>query len=123
MDTLVAYLTEQTCGDACWHAREDICRCSCGGKNHGCLRDASGDQPVRTSRIDGYMYELQAVGYDLDKVGDKINEDANLYGIYTYNTARSRDAMYRGAPAKTRYATQSQVDRWPELAAYRGLDL
>ena len=23
-----AMITEQTCGDACWHAKEDICRCS-----------------------------------------------------------------------------------------------
>ncbi len=123
MSTLIAYLTEQTCGESCWHAREDICRCSCNGKNHGCLRDSGGERPVRSSRIDGYMYQLHAVGYDVADIGDKMNEDSNLYGIYTYNTARSRDKMYIGAPAKARYATQSQVDRWPELAAYRGLDL
>lgn len=35
---LEALYTEHTCGDACWHAHEDICRCSCGGRNHGCLR-------------------------------------------------------------------------------------
>jgi len=26
------------CGPACWEAREEVCRCSCGGVNHGIHR-------------------------------------------------------------------------------------
>ncbi len=131
MDSILAYLTEQTCGEACWHAKEDICRCSCGGSNHGCLRDASGAQPVRSAKIDGYMYQLQGVGADdLDKIGDNMNKDSGLYirnygsdSInYSYNSARSRDKMYRGSPAKARYATESQIEKWPELSQWRGKD-
>src|SRR6476660_3896296 len=100
MSTLIAYMTEQTCGDACWHAREDICRCSCGGKNHGCLRDANGDQPVRTSRIDGYMYELRAVGYhDVEKLARELNA---LDGITWLFAATSRDRDCRDLRAKLR---------------------
>jgi hypothetical protein len=117
VSTLIAYLTEQTCGESCWHAKEDICRCSCGGKNHGCLRDENGNSPVRTSKIDGYRYELQAVGYhDVETIAREINRDA---GIGFHYAATSRDADCRGIPAKLRRATDSQVQRWPELAAYR----
>ena len=52
-----ALLTGATCGDACWHAREDICRCSCGGKNHGILLGTDGKQPTRTRKIGGKFYE------------------------------------------------------------------
>ena len=30
-----ATLTDAPCTSKCWHAEEDVCRCSCGGKNHG----------------------------------------------------------------------------------------
>jgi hypothetical protein len=35
MSSLFAIMTEATCGEACWSAKEEVCRCSCGGKNHG----------------------------------------------------------------------------------------
>ena len=55
------YITGHTCGEACWHAREEVCRCSCGGKNHGILYTNDGKQPKRTRRIDGKFYELVAI--------------------------------------------------------------
>lgn len=58
-------LTTQTCGEACWHAREDVCRCSCGGRNHGCLNHG-GAKPERTAKIDGQQYRLLAVGLHRD---------------------------------------------------------
>ena len=115
-NTLTAYLTEQTCGEACWQAREDICRCSCGGRNHGCLRDASGVRPVRTARIDGYMYELQGVGDGVDDIAQKINEADGVTFLYA---ATSRDSCYRSLRAKLRTPTDSQIEKWPELSAYR----
>ena len=35
--SLLTELTEATCGFNCWLAKEHICRCSCGGKNHGIM--------------------------------------------------------------------------------------
>ena len=61
MDTLLTILTEATCGDSCWHAREHICRCSCGGRNHGILLSPDGARPQRTAKIGGDLYELIAI--------------------------------------------------------------
>lgn len=55
-----AIMTGSTCGDACWHAREDICHCSCGGVNHGILT-RGGTSPVRNSKISGQFYELVSI--------------------------------------------------------------
>jgi hypothetical protein len=30
-----ATLSTAPCTVSCWNAEEDVCRCSCGGKNHG----------------------------------------------------------------------------------------
>lgn len=60
--TIMAILTTQTCGEACWHAKEEVCRCSCGGRNHGCLTHADGSKPERTAKIAGHTYRLLAVG-------------------------------------------------------------
>jgi len=56
-----SFLTGSTCGDACWHAKEEVCRCSCGGKNHGILLKGDNQQPLRTRKIDGQFYELVAI--------------------------------------------------------------
>lgn len=71
-------LTDQTCGEACWHARDEICRCSCGGKNHGILRGKDGVQPRRTAKIAGIMYLLEAVGMfdELYGKAEEINRQA-----------------------------------------------
>ena len=61
MNIILNILTEATCGDGCWHAREDVCRCSCGGRNHGILLSADGVRPQRTARIGGDLYELAAI--------------------------------------------------------------
>lgn len=61
-----AILTSQTCGEACWHAAEEVCRCSCGGRNHGCLKSADGVRPVRMAKIAGHRYKLAAVGMRSD---------------------------------------------------------
>ena len=121
----MAILTDQTCGEACWHAREDICRCSCGGKNHGCLRSEDGVQPARTSKIDGILYTLKAVGlnrelYDTARQinrsgGPKSTSKVSDTLTYTYYW----DDHDIGAPARIKPATKSQIERWPELSAYR----
>ena len=74
--SILAMITEATCGDSCWTAREDICKCSCNGINHGCLNSPGGLQPNRTSKIDGYRYELKSIGAysDLLDITEKINK-------------------------------------------------
>lgn len=71
----MAVLTSQTCGEPCWHAREEVCRCSCGGKNHGCLLTADGARPQRMAKIDGHRYKLAGVGLraDLLATAQEIN--------------------------------------------------
>ena len=120
MSHLIAFLSEATCGEACWQAREDICRCSCGGKNHGCMRTADGSRPVRTSRIDGYMYELKAVG-----VEGLHFEAMEICKAYRFGLVQDSDCVYEAAPtwpkapARLKTATDIQISRWPELTAYR----
>lgn len=124
----LAILTSTTCGEACWHALEDVCRCSCGGKNHGCLRDGNGVQPVRTRKIAGERYKLRAVGEGSREIAEELNRRQWKQverPIVTHDGKRMQ-YKYRwretdpGAPARVTYATQSEVERWPELAAYRG---
>ncbi len=126
---LEALLTEATCSEACWTAREDSCRCSCGGKNHGCLRTADGVRPIRNCKMDGERYELKAVsgpGVNLDAEAKAINRSTGIKSHVSgllladyYGASTSRDPMFRRLPAKIRTATQAQIERWPELAAER----
>jgi len=126
MSTLLSFLSEATCGEACWSAREDVCHCSCGGKNHGCLRSADGVQPTRNCKIDGDRYELKAVGGEVHADAKAINLASGiksclpsmLLGEY-YGAATSRDRMFKCLPAKIRQATKAQIEKWPELKSER----
>lgn len=110
---IVAYLTQATCGEACWEAREDVCRCSCGGRNHGCLRTPDGKRPERTRKIDGFRYVLRGIR-DVCDAARRINEAHGITYVYAYS---AKD--YPGVPAKVKPATKDQLDKWPELKAYR----
>jgi hypothetical protein len=125
--SVLAVLTSQTCGEPCWHAKEDICRCSCGGRNHGCLNHG-GEQPVRAARIDGVAYKLAGVGsyrelcseakaINLEqwKSVDKPYRYEDWWVQYKYHW-NDTDA---GAPARLKPATAQQRAKWPELAAWR----
>lgn len=133
---LLSVLTGATCGFACWEAREDVCRCSCGGKNHGVLRHAGAVQPQRTAKIDGIPYRLEAVGAraEVGAVADGVNRAFGYRSIERPIRYEGLDGVrwiqYRytwkdtdsGAPARLKYATADQIKRWPELSAWRGLD-
>jgi hypothetical protein len=121
MPDLIAILTEATCGEACWTAREDICRCSCGGKNHGCLRTADGIQPIRTAKIDGFRYELKAVGIDVYVEAAAINHAAGKKHVVigTWEHDYPWEINDKGAPARVKKATKSQLMGWPELASHK----
>jgi hypothetical protein len=147
---VISVLTSMTCGEPCWHAVEDICRCSCGGKNHGCLTTADGKQPVRASKIDGERYKLAGVGLRADlmaaakelngrqwrsvcpaqavigcEVGDFTEAqiaDARARGINVWFSQYKYawNETDAGAPARLKYATKEQVAKWPELKAWQG---
>ena len=51
-----------TCGQACWEGKEDNCKCSCGGKNHGIWRNSKDTKVQRTCKINGVIYNLVAIG-------------------------------------------------------------
>jgi hypothetical protein len=123
---MAALMSDQTCGEACWHAREDICRCSCGGLNHGCLKDKNGKTPARSAKIDGFPYVLKAVGrrelyseaFHLNSpevVGYKgiIKVSDDLTYHYTWKETEP------GAPARVKPASKAQKAGWRELTAYK----
>lgn len=129
--TIIAVLTSQTCGENCWHAKEHVCRCSCGGKNHGCLLVDGAKQPVRAARIDGAMYELEAVDVNPHEIDARLAAEfppANVIKAYTYYpTDKPTDKpvpftyQSKNSPLRCRIATKEQVSKWPELTAYREL--
>jgi len=111
----VAFLTDTTCGEACWHAKEDICRCACGGKNHGILKFANGEQPVRTCKISGRRYELLSVG----TYKEVYTQMAELYKAI--GKSASWHKFFLGE-YELKHATPVQCDKWVELSAYAGLE-
>ena len=112
---MLAILTSHTCGDACWHAREDVCRCSCGGVNHGIL-NAGGSRPERTSRKDGKLYVLAGVAPSYNSAEIMVNQliTDNFPGLDIYAYGDYRDELT--TPILIRKASESQL-RWEEVAA------
>lgn len=126
---LRAITTGSTCGDGCWHAREEICRCSCGGANHGILLNG-GEQPQRTCKIDGNFYELAGIigkperddwcWNDVFKATDAernriIEERFPGLDYYGYGDYRPEKTM----PVVDRKVSATQA-KWPEVAAIKG---
>jgi hypothetical protein len=109
-DVLAAIYTETTCGEACWFAREDTCRCSCNGRNHGCLKVEGAERPPRTRRVQGVRYRM--------------------YGIMEWYVARSighKLTWPNGSGAKPFRGTQSIEEsigkrhaKWPECEGQTG---
>ena len=137
---ILSIITEATCGEACWEAREDLCKCSCGGKNHGCLRTPEGIKPVRTSKIDGYRYELKEIGSYSDiltlseemlktfppkriekykaNTFDENNKMIEVEKEYSY-TWKENDS---GSPVRMKPASVIQIQNWIELSHYKSMD-
>src|SRR4051812_21952548 len=123
LSNIISIFSDITCGEACWHAREPICRCSCGGKNHGCLTVAGGgEQPLRTCRIGGVRYELHSVGFmrDLYEPAWLINSSEGWRSIdgrahaYHYSWKETDD----GSPARLKTASKAALKSWPELRGF-----
>ena len=92
-----------TCGLACWTAQDDVCHCSCGGINHGCMRGEGGVQPVRSRKFQGEFFELSFVCHGFKELMKLREEHPELFtGSYL-----------RTQPSK------AEVMKWPELASFR----
>ena len=115
-----AILTSTTCGEGCWYARETTCRCSCGGKNHGCLLEDGAERPARTSKIHGVLYTLAAIGHysELAKEADRLLREIGPRDVvhgYKYYW-RPTDP---GSPVYLKCATKAQLGAWKELAGVK----
>lgn len=137
---LIHALSDITCGENCWNAKEEICRCECGGKNHGIhLR---GENAVRACRINGRRYELVSVGKHADlfrqaqalirerdiESGKAFVQDGVLMERSTY-TGIERIIRYSPpvrldciAPYELKYASLPQCLKWKELAYFEIAD-
>lgn len=105
---MIGYVTGHTCGDACWHARDLICHCSCGGKNHGIFA-RGGNQPDRTARINGSMYKLVEVGPYREIEKSRMDKTKESGHDWYFDPC---------GPFVRKVATKSQLSKWPELSAY-----
>jgi hypothetical protein len=134
---LVSWFSDQTCGEGCWKAKEDVCRCECGGKNHG-IHLRTGEKGVRASKISGYRYELAGVGKYKDLLTDVENMirdadvadgtrrviDGALHSLghsgnwfrtsYVHPTEYNRG----GGQYVLKYASLPQCLKWDELAYF-----
>lgn len=114
--TLFSAITDATCGEACWSAREDVCRCSCGGKNHGITRNGAGI-PERTRKKQGRVYKLIAVtGYG--EACDLARED---YGSWLRNVGYESGTLYPHERIIYNRAQSHQL-KWPEVQNNRVYD-
>ena len=117
MGIMAEYAAALTCGEACWSAREDICRCSCAGANHGCNRGENGERPQRMCTIKGRRFLLIATGTGAelgDEIDARIPHDGNLSPRYWH-----ADYIYDESGLRERKASKSAIAAWPELARFR----
>jgi hypothetical protein len=102
---MLASLSNHTCSEACWYAREELCKCSCGGKNHGILLQANGERPVRTCTIAYQRYRLHAIA--------DFMESCNIRFAITEQAMKQH--VYCAADDKPATASQQ---KWPEVKAW-----
>jgi hypothetical protein len=132
--SILAFLSAATCGLGCWEAREEICKCSCGGKNHGIRRRDKSAIPERVCKIDGRPFRLAGIGKHKDLYSDAaealaaflvsagIETEASAYTLENGQRSAKGWLQYRvkekGCAVRLKYATLSQLQKWPELQAY-----
>lgn len=121
------------CGPACWEARDDVCKCSCGGRNHGVHRHrVPGTAGLKRQKIySGFIFEFDRVsppedrgsgqyGPDvvaLDRYCQELNTKAGVRHLYAHTT---RNHYGEFPIAIMRQATDAEINKWPELAEWRG---
>jgi len=110
-------LAALTCGLPCWMAEQDVCRGSCGGRNHGLMR-RGGEQPERTKHHLGRLYTLVAIT-DYMEADKMVSDD---YGSWLRNVGYGKGKSYPHERIIKNMATPSQL-KWSEVRAVDvGLD-
>ena len=94
--------TRGTCNSSCWLAQEPVCRCMCGGANHGVMT-RGGTQPRRFRQRQAIPYRLEAIHESLN---DVIGALGRLYDAHA--------GPYRGDSAFMEKASGGQL-KWPEV--------
>ena len=97
-----------TCNLACWGALEDVCRCMCGGRNHGISRYGQ-ENPGRYCRRKEVAYKLEAI-YDnwIDA------ENAARVARKRYNTD---NWLPHWSESAFNQAATGHMLKWPEVQA------
>ena len=120
MNTIKTFLTESTCGEACWHAREEICRCSCSGRNHGVLLVDGAEKPARTCKVGKFRFKLIAVELNSKNANNVIKHLYEEIGENFYHNTAMRPSFGEPGRFVMKGATASQTDKWPELSSFIG---
>lgn len=103
-----------TCNTACWEAREDVCRCMCGGRNHGITRHG-GERPGRYCQRKGVAYTLEAITVgrsaysEAERMVDSLRESQPKIAKYGYHYWDEGYAFAQSVPPNAR--------KWPEVIA------
>jgi len=110
---LISIFSEQTCGANCWLAQEDVCKCSCNGKNHGIA--LNGGNPEKIIKIDGFRYKLFKIG----SYNDLYHEAWNLLKDSKKTLSYNKSFWYKyshsdkGSPIRLKALTDNQKE-WAE---------
>ena len=106
-------ISDASCNEACWYAKEDICRCSCAGTNHGLLLRSGTIRPARQKKFQGIRYTLEAIviGY-----GEAHRIARETYGVWR-PADRGESVHVQPAPASA--FGLPLAGAWKELAGYQ----
>lgn len=114
--------SEITCGHSCWYAKQDECKCSCGGKNHGVLLQQDNAQPQRTMRTKGTLYYLQSIGNQIELLNIINDLLPIITGKANANTGQwINRPTAPGVPLMLKFATFEQAQKWAELSSYKDI--
>ena len=111
---LISIYSEQTCGANCWLAEEDVCKCSCSGKNHGIA--LTGNNPEKIIKIDGFRYKLLEVGQHntLYMKARELLKDSKKSLSYNGTFWYRWGATDKGSPIRLKPANEKQKG-WDEV--------
>lgn len=118
---LEAVLTNRTCAENCWYARESVCRCSCGGRNHGILLIAGKERPPRTKRVKRITYVLDGIAVgrkNSEQYAEELRIKMDIPWIDTFRYTLHTD-WGKPCPIAIQAATDQQINSWKELATYK----
>ena len=103
--------TFSACDFGCWEAQEDVCRCICGGKNHGIM--VRGDKASIPTGLKRQMKKLSGI-YELVAVGDYFSTywDGDFGKIKRETREKEGNIDFI-----VKRASKQQAEKWPEVMA------